>query len=250
MSSHDRYAPPPLRPGEVEGSQLFRFLVDDFSAAWDALVTTTESFDAGGNFAFAAMSTVLIELCCRVAQSNATAYAHFAERLEEEEPRYFSELPFSVKRGKRSAKEFALPRSQRYADRPADRQLIAAVFDLLRNGLVHQYQQIVARTADGKTFGLSLTGVDPRNRPPRYRDLLRGPGKPPGHLDIVPTPKGHLWLILRPEILFRHVEVAALRSSLFSGTLHHRHLRRNYQVTVADIRSALESAGHPTRPWQ
>jgi hypothetical protein len=51
--------------------------------------------------------------------------------------------------------EFILP----YIGSTSGDSLLTALFDLIRHGLVHQYQQIVVHLNDEKHFYISLTGA-------------------------------------------------------------------------------------------
>src|SRR5687768_2036614 len=69
------------------------------------------------------------------------------------EGRYFTPIPGTCG----LPREFELPSDP--AQGPKDRQLLGALFDLVRNGHAHQYQQIVVDLTDGKYLAVSLDGV-------------------------------------------------------------------------------------------
>jgi hypothetical protein len=54
-------------------------------------------------------------------------------------------------------REFTLPCLETI---PPARQLLAALYDCIRHGHSHQYQQIPVALGDGVIFMMSLTGVD------------------------------------------------------------------------------------------
>ncbi|HEY1339422.1 MAG TPA: hypothetical protein VGF59_18040 [Bryobacteraceae bacterium] len=232
---------PTVPSGHLEASTVFRFLVEDFASVWDALVAGSEPPESGANFALGLMAGVLLELCCRIAGSNPHHYAQFSERLGQQEPRYYSEVPFVTELPKR----FKLPAGPKV---PANRQLLPVIFDLLRHGQAHQYQQMVARLADAKVFGIQLTGAERRQESPSYESLMRPPrARPADHLAIDCTvAPGNVWLRVHPEVLFKDIELAARMSSLLSGVLQLDYLRPPaFEATSEEILKALESAGHP-----
>jgi hypothetical protein len=232
---------PIVPPGHLEANTVFGFLVEDFASVWDALVSGTDPPESGANFALGLMATVLLELCCRIAGSSPHHYAHFSQRLGEQEPRYYSEVPFSVKLPTR----FKLPAS---ANVPPERQLLAAIFDLLRHGQAHQYQQMVASLADQKVFGIQLTGAERSNGSASYASLMRWPNqRPTDHLalDMTAAPR-NVWLRVRPEVLFKDIELAARMSSLFSGVLQLDYLSPpRFDATVDQVLEALDPIRHP-----
>jgi hypothetical protein len=235
---------PLVPPGHLEANTVFGFLVDDFASVWDALVSGREPPGSGANFALGLMAGVLLELCCRIASSCPDAYAHFSQRLGEEEPRYYSSLPFSVD----LPNKFKLPAGP---GAPPERQLLAAIFDLLRHGQAHQYHQMVATLGDRKLFGIQLTGAEWHSKPPPYESLMRWPNqRPADHLALdVRAETGNIWLRVRPEVLFKDIERAARMSSLFSGILQLDYLRApSLDATADEVLKALDPIRHPRLP--
>jgi hypothetical protein len=146
-----------------------------------------------------------------------------------------------------------------------DRQLLAMLFDLVRHGTAHQYQQITvelkhgfcAVPITGTARGYTLDRAEP-NRPTHL-----GHGRETFEEDEAPM---H-YVILRPELLFFDLENAIQRSGLLTRGLSFDHLRRGggikkgqtrvkngppqvkngpprYDFTVDELEAALEAAGH------
>jgi hypothetical protein len=225
-------------PGNLEPRTLFNFAVADFEATWDALVGRPESSEpgvAGGNFMLAKQAVLLLELSSRVAAAegpNGGAIRQFSQWIETQNRRYFLELPGDVQ----LPGDFVLPHSQRV---PCKRQLLALIFDLVRNGQAHYYQQIPATLSDGSIFGISITGAEPGR--PTLDALRHDPNYATVHLELREQP-GLLRLIIQPEVLFLDVMVTAQRAQLFTGTLPLARFTRELDCTLEDLRSAL-SAG-------
>jgi hypothetical protein len=235
---------PFVPPGHLEANTVFGFLVGDFASVWDALVRGTKPPGSGANFALGLMAGILLELCCRIASSSSDAYAHFSERLGQHDPRYYCELPFSVS----VPRGFKLPAGPNASP---DRQLLAAIFGLLRHGQAHQYHQMVATLSDGKLFGIQLTGAEWKSKPPVYESLMQGSHtRPADHLALdVKAETGNIWLRVRPEVLFKDIERAARMSSLFSGILQLKYLRPPaLDATAESVLTALAPAQFPRLP--
>jgi hypothetical protein len=102
------------------------------------------------------------------------AMGDFAYALRERERRYFTVLPGPCA----SAGDIALtPEPDGRAD--AARLLVNALFDLVRHGGSHQYQQIAAELTDGRAFGVAMSGVqlgeDLGTRHPGYLGYFHQP---------------------------------------------------------------------------
>ena len=132
---HDRQ--PDIPPGNLEPATLAHMLVDDFKTAWDAMATGSPDPAVGGNFMFARQAFSYLELAARTASNDGGAFwlDRLASYLRDRDPRYFAELPGPVPLPR--ADEFVLPG---ISSVPAERQLLAALFDTSRHGLAHLYQ--------------------------------------------------------------------------------------------------------------
>jgi hypothetical protein len=222
----------PESRGNLEPQTLFKFVVADFEATWNALVAGSNPRGAGANFMLAKQAMVLLELSSRVATAegpNGVAIRQFSEHLAVEESRYFLELPCAV----RLPRDFTLPFA---SGTPPERQLWPLLYDLVRNGQAHYYQQLAATLSDGSTFAGSITGAE--RGMPTIETCRHDPSYRKVHLDLIEQPNT-LWLRIQPEALFIDVMLAARRASLFTGMLPLVRFSRQLDCTRADLRAAL-----------
>jgi hypothetical protein len=82
--------------GDLEPATLARFIVDDFTVAWDAMCECSREPGVGGNFMFARQAFAYLELAARTASPSDELLARFARFLADRGPRYFTELPSAV----------------------------------------------------------------------------------------------------------------------------------------------------------
>jgi hypothetical protein len=226
----------------LDPSTIFNFIVKDFEDAWDALAGVASAQNRG-NFMFARQAMVLLEWAARLAASdkNGIALSDFSAKLYDIEPRYFTELPGGPAPQKNKM-EFKLPSMP--SPNPA-RQLIRALFDLIRHGQAHQYQQIPVELSDGKVFWIRLSG-------PTYRfQLSTAESRRTVHLGYTEDQSGNIWLLVRPDLFFLDLKSAVERSNLLGRELSFVYLRRGgtngsaYQFDSSSLKSALETKGHP-----
>jgi hypothetical protein len=91
-----------------------------------------------------------LEFACRLCNSDTSGVAiqEFSMELDRIEPRYFSKID-----GLHIPSKISLP----YIGASTNDTLICALFDLIRNGLAHQYQQTLV-TSEYGTWGIQLSG--------------------------------------------------------------------------------------------
>jgi hypothetical protein len=243
----------PLVPaGNLEAATLAAFVVDDFTAAWDAMARCNPTPETGGDFMFARQTLAYFELACRTGSGYPSdAYLDdFAKRLAERDRRYFTELPGPVPLLRPD--EFRFPA---VAGPKPDRQLLAALFDTTRHGLAHVAQQTPVTLADRRRWMVSFAGVRPglemagANTRERRRQ----------HLGVRVSSKGHLYLVVRPDVMLRDLEWAARLAAIFSQGLvpdyPERPRRRRkrprpvqlpapYQFSSTQLLAALDAGGH------
>lgn len=222
---------------------LFDFIIGDFEDTWDALAARPGNLHRG-NFLFARQAMTLLEVACRLCYSDGTGQTlkRFAAELARRDAKYFTKLPSSCWTPSNPV-EFWLP-SQ--SPNP-ESELIAALFDLIRNGQAHQYQQIRVRLADGKDFQFALTGAE-------HGLLLAqsvAAGRPTGHLQAHKETNGDLWVKVRTDVLFLDIREAVRSANLLNGNLTLSFLSRprspnspHYQFSSTDLESNLRSGGH------
>ena len=227
---------------DVTEIELFDFIVGDFEATWDALASSS-SPGHRGNFMLARHVVGLLEAACRLCKSDASgdAIAAFATTLEKRDRRYFTRLPGPCwVPNQRTRQAFDLP--SRGPD--PDNQVIAALFNLIRNGQSHQYQQMGAVLSDGRPFRISLTGAE-------HGALLRttlANGRPPQHLKVSRDADGNIWMLVRPDVLFLDLRDSIREANLLGRGLAFQFMSEDRPVTfnfnASDAEVALQNGGH------
>lgn len=227
---------------DITEQELFDFIIGDFEAAWDALASA-RSPRHRGNFLFARHAVGLLEVACRLCKgdSSGDAIAAFSHAIERRDRRYFTRLPgacWAPNPGTRKA--FDLP--SRGPD--PDSQVVAALFNLIRNGQAHQYQQMGAVCSDGHQLRVSLTGAE-------HGALLRTTfesGRPAQHLAASRDAAGNLWIVVRPDVLFLDLRDSIREANILGRGLTFSFMSddRNatFNFSAADAESSLRSNGH------
>jgi hypothetical protein len=244
--------------GNIEPSVLARFIVDDFTVAWDAMCECSKEPGVGGNFMFARQAFAYLELAARTASRSSDRLTRFAQYLADRDRRYFTELPSDVPIPRSS--EFRLPSLPSV---PPDRQLLAGLFDISRHGLAHIYQQTPVDLIDGKQWMTTFTGAGPGL-------LMQDAGSPQRrsqHLSYRVGPvEGRVYLIVCPDVLLADLHWAARLAPIFSqylapDYLARPHRRREksepripaqrspYAFSSSELVQALADHGHPRLPW-
>ena len=194
---------------------------------------------------FSLMAMTLLEQCCRVARADPTGAAlrDFSSELARIEPRYFTQLP-GCAQPPNAFDLLSLPGR----DHP-ERQLSWALFDLMRNGHTHIYQQSPAHLHDGSVFGISVTGVEPGV----FLESMTVDRRPRDHLEIRIRDK-ETWVVVMPGAPYVDLRDAAVNSRLFQKGLVPGYLTRGkaarrksttYRFDAAELRQHLADAGHP-----
>jgi hypothetical protein len=225
-------------------STLVDFIIGDFEDTWDAVAARPGNLHRG-NFLFGRQAMTLLEVVWPpLFNSDGTGHAlkKFATELAVRDTRYFTKFPGSCWTPVNSP-EFRLP-SQ--GPNP-ESELIAALFDLIRNGQAHQYQQIRVQLADGKDFLFGLTGADDG----LFLAQSLAAGRPTDHLLARKEPNGDIWVKVRTDVLFLDIREAARSANLLDGSLTLSFLTRprspnspHYQFSSTDLESTLRAGGH------
>lgn len=151
--------------------------------------------------------------------------SNFSNELNKIESKYFVHMSLKIK----LSKEFDLPFLNQ--DR---NNLLSLLFDLVRHGLAHQYQQIIVSLKNGKRFYVSLTGADTSRWIDKASQLDSST-----HLSNKIDSDGDLRLTVRPEILFLDFEDAIVKSKLL-GIISFPYLsRRRKAVDLETLQSSL-----------
>ena len=226
----------------LSSNELYDFIVGDFEVAWDA-VASTPATDAKtghrGNFMFARQAMTLLEFAARLCASDTSGQAlqALADEIERIEPRYFTLLPGICETP--DPKEFTLPFSPNKG--PQDRQLLWILFDLIRNGQAHQYQQINVSLTDGKAFVITLTGA-------QYGLTLGACSRSKQHLAFHSAAEG-VKLHVMPHLLFLDFREAMRAANLMGRGLTIKYLQRprrpkHYQFAAKELDTAFRTGGH------
>lgn len=244
--------------------EIFQFIIGDFRAAWDALTKVSRKKikdRARGNFMFARQALNLLEaavLLCSTDHGTRTvpctgALKDLSDALYAIDPLYFTELPGPCA----DPTNFRLP----FRGRNPRSELIWALYDLIRNGLAHQYQQVIVElNGPGPPkvhFGIELTGAVPNLTLDKAEEK-----RPPKHLGTK-MEKDDLWMHVRTDRLFVDMEKAINDSGILSRTtLNFPYLMRPsqrsgrhdfrtdksgtkfYDFDLSTLRARLDDAGH------
>jgi hypothetical protein len=223
----------------VDPKTIFGFIVRDFEDTWDALAGIPSARNRG-NFMFALQAMVLLEWAARLAASDKSgkAISAFSTALHKIEPRYFTILPFDAPSP--WSREFELPSVT--TSNPA-RQLIWTLFDVVRHGQAHQYQQIPVELLDGKAFWIALSGAA------LGFQLARAQSRRKEHLGYKNDPSGNVVLLVRTDLMFLDLKNAVEQSSLLGRGLSFGYLYRprkssHYQCDSVALKGALAAGGH------
>jgi len=231
----------------LDPKTLHDFIVGDFTDAWNALAGVPGAAHRG-NFMFGRQAMTLLEWAARLCKSDGsgTALTAFRAAMEKIDSRYFTPLPGACMKG---GAEFALPASPTRGH--GDRQLLWAMFDLIRNGQAHQYQQINVTLTDGKEFAVGLTGASQG----LFLHTSMTGGRPAQHLAYELGAAGEVILHVRTDVLFLDIRQAVADANLLGRGLTFKYLERpdprrgagNYNFDAAALQSALGAGGHPRR---
>ena len=213
--------------------EIFKFITGDFEAAWNGLAGTADSHR--GNFLFALLAMILLEWVCRLCSNEANALLDFSKALQQIEPRYFTQLDDGIK-----SPGFTLPG---VGPDPL-KNLLSALWDLIRNGNAHEYQDIFVALTDGKHWALRLLGVDHGHSlhvVGEKRSSLR-------HLTCSFDRDGDLALTVHPGVLFLDIRDAVRNSSLLNRGLVPKPFARprnqkEYQFSSTQLKEALQKGG-------
>ncbi len=165
---------------------------------------------------FGRQSMNLLEFAARLCDGDPTgrALTAFSTELKKIEPKYFTALPSPCP----APSDFTLP----HDGNTTGSLLLWALFDLIRHGLAHQYQQIIVTLTDGKKFYIQLTGAGIG----RSLSTVRCKRRPDAHLAYFVDSDGDVGLKVLPEILFIDFERAIRKSGLLKLSIPFNHLSR------------------------
>jgi hypothetical protein len=134
---------------------------------------------------FARQAMMLLEFTSRLAftDSLGNALYYLSKVLFTIEPKYFTRLPSNCA----DFDEFDLPYHRSKAN-----ELLWALFDLIRNGQAHQYQQILVDLSDNVDWQISLTGAQVWH----HLEIVQQFPRPDDYLAYRRDQTGDLWMIV------------------------------------------------------
>jgi hypothetical protein len=179
-----------------------------------------------------------LEWIGRLCANDSIARQGFASELQTIDPRYFAELP---DRCPAPSQDFTFPG---LPGKDELKSMLAALWDLIRNGQAHEYHDIIVGLTCGKRWVLMIKGVLPTltlAEVDRQRPNLR-------HLDYQIAPDGDLLLGVHPGVMFLDICAAVDRASLLRRGLTITHLERprkptTYQYDLSRLDAALAANG-------
>ena len=157
---------------------------------------------------FARQTMNLLEFAARLCTGDPShaAIQSLSTELEKIETKYFTQLPGNCP----MPSEFTLP----HISSITGSSLLDALFDLVRHGVAHQYQQIIVELIDGKHFYISITGPDHG----KYLNTFQNQ-RPSKHLSYTIDNDGDMKLIIYPQILLLDFEKAIDKSHILKKSV-------------------------------
>ena len=192
----------------LDPQTIYQFIVNDFKDAWNSLAWNP-SARGRGNFMFALHATILLEFAARLCSTDKSGAAlkDLSAELFRIEPKYSTRLPGACV----STKNFTLP----YKNSKEGDELLWVIFDLVRNGQAHQYQQMIVTLKDGVDVQISLTGAEIG----RHLELVTTSPRPDPHLGYKRDPQNDLWIGVCPDLLFLDIDNAITTSKILERAL-------------------------------
>ena len=211
-----------------EPRTTYEYITGDFCHAWDALASKRGEVPRG-NFTFGLLAMILLEWASRLCKSDRSGNAldAFSQALCNIDMRYFSRLPgVEVKCGKRQ--QFTLPSG---SSEPKE-ELLAVLYDLIRNGEAHLYNPINPVLKDGGRFVVQLTGAEQKIQYPVEQRIRKV------HLSY--RKKGEdIALNVQTDFLFCDIAEAIKRSGILDQRLQSEGFARKYNVDSEQLANAL-----------
>jgi len=221
----------------LDESTIIRYIIGDFESCWDALAALPGPLPRG-NFLFARQAMTLLEVACRLCKADPTGNAlqDFSNELSKKDQRYFTVFPHNCwKPSKRTAAAFDLP----HLGTSPKQELIAAMFNLIRNGQAHQYQQMRADMNDQSSFQFALTGAEHG----LYLASVLFRGRPADHLLFNKQASRDLWVTVRTDVLFLDIRNSLYGAHLLDRGLKLQFINERFEFSSAAAEKALVDAG-------
>lgn len=217
---------------------LFDNLCADFEAAWEAMATTELDQRTSGSFLFAGQAMLLVELASTIARQEPATFRRFSEELQKREGLLFKRIPYRPG----SATRRCVPRIAPEGDPTSE--LIALLFDLVRNGHAHFGHQLYAPLKDGGGLGVVLLGVEKGRTIERIRP---GGGRTFEHLCCHKQSNGQLAIRLCPGTLYLDVRDASDSAGVWDldADASVYTALRHQDLTVEELEAALVDPAGP-----
>lgn len=213
----------------------YELIVNDFKSTWTALVEKEKCQTHQGPVFFGFLAMHLLEFVCRLCKNNEQALIEFSRCLYELERKYFIQLPNLSSGHKKSKKRKNKPFSLPHLDgQDSDGLLLTLLFNLVRNGIAHLYQPIVINLKDDKKFYIVLGSAS------REIDVKENSN----HLCYDIDQNGDIRMLVYPEYVLRHVELAVMQSKALDRRLKVNHFDEPLcDVSVQQLDEALRGGG-------
>ena len=221
----------------LEPEEMYNFIVSDFIDVWDSVANNSKEKIARGNFLFGIQATIFLEFICRLCSDDKTGKAlkDFSTELKKIQSKYFNRVTQKCVK-----LDFTLPKIEETNNDP----LLSILFDLIRNGLSHYYQQIIVDLNDGKHFYIKLTG-------PKFGYyFINSRSQHKAHLDYSMDSDGDLELTVSPNILFLDLRDAVMNSKILKRNLQFKFFdrpqknqettRKFYDISIIDLVKVFE----------
>jgi hypothetical protein len=198
--------------------EILQFIIADFKGTWDSVAMNDNQNIGRGNFMFGRQAMTLLEFISRLCSTDLSgkSLSNFSLELYMIEQKYSLSMPGKCVK----LKDFNLP----YIFKSKSDPLIWCLFDLIRHGLAHQYQQIIANLKNNKRFAIKLTGADFK-RNLKYVKCSR----PFEHLSYSIDQEDDLIMTVCPEVLFLDLENAINKSNILNNNTKFEFLKRPYK---------------------
>ena len=226
--------------------EIYHFITKDFEGLWNSVAKNNDENIGRGNFIFGRQAMTLLEFICRLCSNDTTGkeIKNFANKLNHIQPKYFTILPAKCV----STSDFSLPTIDETQNDP----LLWILFDLVRHGLSHQYQQIIVDLNDEKHFYVKLTGPTFGCYLDKSRSLCDN------HLAYSIDSDSDLELTVHPNILFLDFKDAICDSEVLQTNLQFNYLSRpyddkkkqkknthnHYNLLMKDLETSFIKGGH------
>lgn len=244
---------------------LLQFLMRDFESAWDAIASSPTA-SGRGNFAFGLMCMIMLELGCRICHKKTESDDSSKLKLWSEKLRkkssgaYFRRIPRFEKGSSgfgysHCADGFALPNDKEVEFLNSSNEeitFLSFLFNTMRNGQAHQYQQILVKLKKAKDadtvdsyWGIGLTGAEHGLQLSQSRRF----GQPSDHLCVVEEGAGkNVFVKVRTDVLYLDLKESILEAELLKDSANgFEHLDRSLSLTGNELLIKLKASGFVVR---